>query len=295
MAANQAPSFSSLFDSQFTFGENDELTGRFGLNVLDDLIVGIDEFRAAAASPTSLSYAGPAMLGAFGWLDDRQLLNRIADYPHACVAFTKQPRPFKPGKLASLRGALERSSGFPSAALPELETLAPRDEHKQPQIIGPYTRMPAYTIPGLRAVGYRKTGNSIAPLLHVKMVLLGDLSWHEYEGEFGSVTETLEFEPRRLWIGSANGTYNSRFSLEFGCWQTEPSLLTQAKRFLTKVIAHSEDLDPDSDNMEPDLVEVEFDDAAIAEAISEAGGDDAARAEAMAELAEFLDEQPEAE
>jgi hypothetical protein len=47
--------------------------------------------------------------------------------------------------------------------------------------------------------------------------------------------------------------------------------------------------------MEPDLVEVEFDDAAIAEAISEAGGDDAARAEAMAELAEFLDEQPEAE
>jgi hypothetical protein len=103
MAANQAPSFSSLFDSQFTFGENGELTGRFGLNVLDDLIAGIDELRAAAADQPAFSYAGPAMLGAFGWLDDRQLLNRIADYPHACVAFTKQTRPFKPVKLASLR------------------------------------------------------------------------------------------------------------------------------------------------------------------------------------------------
>jgi hypothetical protein len=47
--------------------------------------------------------------------------------------------------------------------------------------------------------------------------------------------------------------------------------------------------------MEPDLVEIEFDDAAIAETLSEAGGDDAARAEAMAELAEFLDGHPEAE
>jgi len=63
MAANQAPSFSPLFDSQFIFGENGELTGRFGLNVLDDLIAGIDEFRAAAASPTSFSYARPGRHG----------------------------------------------------------------------------------------------------------------------------------------------------------------------------------------------------------------------------------------
>jgi hypothetical protein len=295
MPANHSPSFSSLFDSQFSFGQDGELTGRFGLNVLDDLIAGIDEFRAAAARRSSFSYLGPGMLGAFGWLDDWQLLRRIAEYPNACVAFTKQPRPFKPRKLASLRDTMERCGGFPSAALPELETLAPRDEHGQPQMIGPHARMPTYTVPGLRTVGYRKTGNTIAPLLHVKMVLLGDLSWHEYEGEFGSVTETLKFEPQRLWIGSANGTYSSRFSLEFGCWQTEPKLLAQAKRFLTQVIAHSEDLDPDSDTMEPDLVDVEYDHAAMADALAELEPDDAARAEAMAELAEFLDEQDEQE
>ena len=31
------------------------------------------------------------MLGAFMWLDDPELLDRIADFHRACVAFTKQP------------------------------------------------------------------------------------------------------------------------------------------------------------------------------------------------------------
>lgn len=294
MAANQEPSFSSRFNSQFSFGENGKLTGRFGLNVLDDLIAGIDEFRAAAASRRTSRVLGPAMLGAFGWLDDLQLLKRISEYPYACVAFTKGKRPFPPDKLARLRTALARCGGFPADALPDLQTLAPRDKHGQPQVVGPYTRLPAQTIPGIRTIGYRKTGSRLVPLLHTKMVLLGDLCWHD-EGPLGGVADIIIFLPRRLWIGSANGTYSSRFSLEFGCWQTEPELLTQAQRFLTQVIAHSEELDPDSNNMEPDLVEIEFDHAAMAEAMAEINLDDATRAEAMAELAEFLDEHSEPE
>jgi hypothetical protein len=39
------------FNSQFRFGQDGKLAGRFGLNVPDDLIAGIDEFRASA--PTS--------------------------------------------------------------------------------------------------------------------------------------------------------------------------------------------------------------------------------------------------
>ncbi len=50
MAANQVPSFSSRFNSQFSFGNDRKLTGRVGLNVLDDLIAGIDEYMAAAAA-----------------------------------------------------------------------------------------------------------------------------------------------------------------------------------------------------------------------------------------------------
>jgi hypothetical protein len=274
MAADQVPSFSSVFDSQFSFGKDGKLTGRFGLNVLDDLIAGIDEFQAAAASHGSVRQLGPAMLGAFGWLDDRQLLKRIADYPYACVAFTKEQRPFPPARLARLRDALARCQGFPADPLPELQALASPDEHGQPQVIGPHTRLPPRTIPGIRTVGYRKTGDKIAPLLHAKMVLLGELCWHD-EDPFGRPADIVVFLPQRLWIGSANGTYSSRFSLEFGCWQTDPELLAQAQRFLTQVIAHSEELDPDSDDMDPDLVEVEFDHAA------------------MAELAGFLDQEDE--
>jgi hypothetical protein len=216
------------------------------------------------------------MLGAFGWLNDQQLLDRISGYPYACVAFTKQPRPFKPATLARLRRALARCHGFPADALPELQTLAPRDEHGQPEVVGPHTHLPPRTIPGIRTIGYRKTGDRIAPLLHAKMVLLGELRWHD-EDAFGRPADSIVFLPQRLWIGSANGTYDSRFSLEFGCWQTEPELLVQAEQFLTQVIAHSEELDPDSDDMDPDLVEVEFDHAA------------------MAELAGFLDQEDEPE
>jgi hypothetical protein len=67
-------------------------------------------------------------------------------------------------------------------------------------------------------------------------------------------------------VGSANGTFSSRSSLEFGCWLGEPELLRQASQFLAQVLRHSEDLDPDSDAMEPDLVDPEFDDEAMADA-----------------------------
>lgn len=270
MAASQKPEFSRLFNSEFRFGKEEELTGRFGLNVLDDLVDGIDKFKSEAASlRTSPRDAGPAMLGAFGWLDDPQLLQRIADFPHACVAFTKDDHPMRPHKRARLRSALERCHGFPAAALPELETLALRDEGGKPQVVGPSTRLPRLTIPGLRAFGYRKTAGQPVPLLHAKMVLLGDLRWQD-EDEFGYPADILFFEPRRLWTGSANGTAASRLSLEWGCWQTEPQLFIHAKRFLTQVIAHSEDFDPDSDDMNPELVEFEYDDAAMIEALADA-------------------------
>lgn len=229
MPVERALSFSSAFNSRFSFGKDGNLTGRFGLNVLEDLIAGIDEFMAvAAADRKSARSLGPAMLGAFMWLDDPELLKRIAECPHGCVAFTKQPRPFPQAKLARLRDTLDRCPGFPAAALPELETLALRDEIGLPQIVGPSTRLPHLTIPGLRTIGYRKTGGRLVPLQHAKMVLLGDLRWHD-EDELGYPADILSFWPRRLWIGSANGTAASRLSLEFGCWQTEPELLRRAK------------------------------------------------------------------
>ncbi len=58
------------------------------------------------------------MLGAFMWLDDPELQARIADFPHACVAFTKQPRPFPPAKLARLKDVLDRAAASPPRRCP---------------------------------------------------------------------------------------------------------------------------------------------------------------------------------
>ena len=274
MPADQLPSFSAAFNSRFSFGKDAKLTGQFGTNVLDSLIDGIDDFRAAAASERpSPRRPGPAMLGAFMWLDDPELLARIAGFPHASVAFTKQPRPFRPDKLARLRDVLDRSRGFPAKALPELAWLMPVDEDGEVPIVGPYSHPPNVQLPALRTIGYRRTaGGKLVPILHAKLVLLGDLRWHD-EDEFG-IADVLAFWPRRLWVGSANGTFSSRSSLEFGCWLSEPELLSKALRFLAQVLRHSEDLDPDSDVVEPDLVDPEFDDEAMAEAAHFDGPDE---------------------
>jgi hypothetical protein len=112
--------------------------GRFGTSILAELIDGIDDFRADVAG-RQLGRArrdGPAMLGAFMWLDDSDLLDRIAGFHRACVAFTKQS-PMSAEKRARFRAVLDRSRGFPAAALPELEWLLSLDDDAQVPVVGP--------------------------------------------------------------------------------------------------------------------------------------------------------------
>jgi hypothetical protein len=219
----QGPAFSAAFDSQFTFGPDSRLTGRFGTDVLAGLIEGINEYESDLAGRRQgwTRRDGLAMLGAFMWLDDPQLMERIASFHSACVAFTKQPR-MKPEKRARFREVLERSRGFPAYALPELEWLLPLDDDGQPPVVGAGTSKPGVRPPSLRAVGYRKSGGRLVPILHAKLMLLGELIWYEDE-DYGT-GEFLRFRPERLWVGSANGTCASRSSLEFGCWLVEPKL-----------------------------------------------------------------------
>ena len=142
-AGEERPSFPAAFDIRVTFGPDGSLSGRFGTGVLDELIAGIDEFQEAVTARPAYHSLGAAMLGAFAWLDDSQLLERVARYPYACVTFTKQPRPFPPHKLARLQNVLDRGRGFPAAALEGLETLMPLDDLGQPQIVGPHSPAPS--------------------------------------------------------------------------------------------------------------------------------------------------------
>jgi hypothetical protein len=169
-------------------------------------------------------------------------------------------------KRGRFQDVLERSRGFPAAALPELELMLPYDDEGRAPVVGPHSPTPHVQLPALRAIGYRRVSGRLVPILHAKLLLLGVLTWYEDE-EYGS-GEFLRFDPERLWVGSANGTRSSRSSLEFGCWLDDHVLLERARRFLAEVVAHSESFDPDSDDMAPDLVDPEFDDQAMAEAAS---------------------------
>ncbi|GAA2752992.1 hypothetical protein [Kitasatospora cinereorecta] len=256
-------SFPSHFDGSISFGPQEQLRGYFGRDVLKGLVSGIDDFLAVGQRYGSRSL-GPALLGGFMWLDDQELLDRISAFPAACVVITKQQRgKYQQARIDKLKLLAEQGPGFPARALPELADMYFREDG-QPPVVGPGSHLPSPRIPTLRTIGYRKAGNELVPILHTKMVLLGELWWHD-EDPLGGAADVIGFRPQRLWLGSANGTTSSRSNLEFGLWLDDTALLREAKRFLAEVIRHSEILDPDSSHFEPELTEPNYDDDAFAE------------------------------
>lgn len=57
----------------------------------------------------------------------------------------------------------------------------------------------------------------------------------------------------------------SRSNLEFGYWTEDASLLDGVSRFLLRLIAASEGVDPEADLPTPDFVPVDYDDEAFVE------------------------------
>lgn len=262
---SSSTSFPEGFDAAFDFGPEGRLRGYFGRDVLRGLASGLSDFRRAAERQRRARSLGPGLLGAFLWLDDPRLIRQIADFPHACVAITKQGRGrHQLARLDKLKPLLDHGPGFPARALPELAFKVLREDGQAP-VIGPSFPAPDIQLPTLRTLGYRKIGDRLVPILHTKMLLLGELWWHD-EDELGGVDDVISFRPQRLWLASANGTSSSRENLEFGLWLDDPALLRQAKQFLTEVLSHSEALDPDAAHLEPELVDPVYDDAAFAEA-----------------------------
>jgi hypothetical protein len=129
--SSSAPSFPFRFDpdGDFSFGPDNRSSGYFGTDVLARLIAGIDDFRATAEREYRSRTLGPAVLGAFMWLDDPELIQRIADFPYASVVITKQSRGTRPqvierqqAKLNKLKPLLEHDSGSPPTPCPNSRT-----------------------------------------------------------------------------------------------------------------------------------------------------------------------------
>ncbi|MFI8275592.1 hypothetical protein ACIGBH_11885 [Streptomyces sp. NPDC085929] len=265
------PSFSNQFNVKAMLDGTRPV--QFGTNVLAGLVEGIDSFRKDLEKQPRSRSLGPAMLGAFMWVDDAELLQRVAEFPSACVVVSKQQRgKHQQERLRKVAEAVRDAAGFPTRTLPELEELRPREDGAAP-VVGPWSLPEQIRLSAVRTLGYRKTGKHLVPILHTKMLLLGELWWHD-EDPLGGVADVVGFTPQRLWLGSANGTESSRRSLEFGLWMDDPALMKAAQTFLIEVLAQSEELDPDSDDLTPDLMVPDYDDEAMWEAMTSFAGDE---------------------
>lgn len=243
----------------------------FGTDVLSGLIAGMDEFLTDPGRRwTQYRSLGAAALGCVPWLDDPDLLSTIDRFPSACVVVTKQELKKRGSeRFERLKQYAQQGNGFPADVFAEMTDLASRYDGPPP-VIGPYTpRTEELRVPAIRSFGFRKAGKRPVPLIHAKMFLLGHLWWHDEDGSPAGVADVTGFTPKRLWLGSTNGTKSSRLALEFGVWLDDPGLLADAQQFLVKLMRSSESIDPDDNLFEPEYISVEYDDEAFYAAMSD--------------------------
>jgi hypothetical protein len=261
-------SFSERFDFDIAVGPEEGNRAFFGQNVLQGLVDGIKDFRherQARWRRGSYRIGGPVLLGCSPWVSDPALLTAIKALP-ACVVISKQPR--TPGDTVMFQRLRQINKSTNGILVRALSGLAPKVDGR-PLVVGPYEPIvdPDLELPTFRTIGYRKTGGRLPPHAHAKLALLGNICWTD---EDPGDPDHIWFNAKRLWVSSANFTFPSRSSLEFGYWTENPELVAGVKRFLVTLIEASEDLDAIADTPDPDLVEVEFDHQAMAEASIEA-------------------------
>lgn len=256
-------SFSGEFDGEFALGP-DGLHAYTGRDVLRGLISGIDE---ALAAPRRSRDVGPCLIGCAPWMDDPELTGKLKQLAGACIVITKQRRATRDlEKLNELHQVNAEAPGLPIDAFSALCQLAPHVDG-EPAVVGPYDRVGDVVLPTVRTLGFRQKDRRLVPLMHAKLALLGMLWWHD-EDALGHVADVVGFRAHRLWVSSANFTSSSRRSLEHGFWTADPELVEGYQDFLLKLVAASEGLDGE-DEPRPQLLPLEYDDTAMAEAMSE--------------------------
>lgn len=271
-------------------GPEDGNRAFFGRDVLTGLVDGIDDFvqeRQPRWQRRTRRVGAPVLLACSPWVNDRALLAVIEKLPGACVVISKKPRTSADAAtFHRLRQLNERTNRIELRALSALGDMAPKVGGKS-QVVGPYDTIDSgFSLQTFRTIGHRKTGNWLPPIAHAKLALLGNVCWTD-EHPTGHIADYVWFSPRRLWISSANFTFASRRSAEFGYWTEDEDLVGGVARFLAGLIGASEDLDSAADAPDPQLAQVEFDDEAMAQAWAES---EHVRAENAVLLDEELDD-----
>lgn len=138
-----------------------------------------------------------------------------------------------------------------------------------PLTVGPGTPREAtwHEIDPIRVAGWRR--GRPKPLLHAKMLVLGRIGWTSYDTPYGLDEGNIRFTPQKVWWGSANWTDPSSTHLEVGFVSDDPKLVDNAADFVADIIAFSEPVTSTCPGPEPNLVEVAYDDEAMAHAAAE--------------------------
>jgi hypothetical protein len=230
-AHNPAPAFPDDFDAEFPVGTGGS-QAYFGRNLLRGLVDGIDDFvelrQARWRQPRAV---GPAMLASAMWIDEPELIDKLEELSGASVVITKQDRSARQmERMQVLQDLNDRSPALPVRAFADLIGPGPTFDRK-PTVLGLNDKLDALRVPTVRALGYRKRGNVLMPIMHAKLALLGHLQWHD-EDAFDNPDDIIWFTPQRLWISSANFIRRSRLSLEFGFWTEVSALVERAEQFL---------------------------------------------------------------
>lgn len=265
------PLFKQWKGRGWPWGPSDTFEGLFGGNVLAGLNDGLDKFLADDWHRRRK----PGVLGCTPWLTDEAVVDRLVRFTECCIVINKPES--TPNHLSVVNDQTERlresGPGWFRDVLPGISSssMAPKVDDKPVMVgpAGPYTDdEPPTVFESVRVAGMRKGSRGTIPLVHAKLVLVGLVHWTD-DHPSGYAVEQWSFEPRQLWLGSANLTANSRRSLEFGIWVDDPKILSQATEFLTDLLAYSEPLGSASAEPDPELEPYEYDEEAMWEAVRE--------------------------
>lgn len=226
----------------------------FGGKVVDGLCEILDRHLSAERLSRE---AQPVAIGCVPWLTSDEVMDKLLRLGACCIVLDKGAR--LPTRLVT------HDRPFPSSVLPRLEMTMPAVDGNA-TVLGPYSPIPEHALGPVRVLGWRQDKDRIKPLLHAKMLVLGDLGFSTYSPDGAPDFEKLEFTPQSVWWGSANWTQGSRTHLEVGFWSDDESLTQDASSFVQDVISFSEPVDSLTAGPEPNLVPVEFDDEAMWEA-----------------------------
>lgn len=231
-------------------------TVAFG-NVIEDLADNITAFAEQERADSWRRVERPAAIGCVPWLNNDRIIDALAFLDGGvCVVVDKGGRSTR--ALPSLRPLWSR-------CLPGFDYLAVRDATGRVPVVGPYTPPDAFDrdLGPIRVAGWRRRA---APLLHAKLLVLGDVQTWEDDDNLETWGMNYRFTPKLAWLGSANWTGPAGRHLEFGLWTRDQALIDCVFRFLLDVVRYSEPLITGSDQPRPELEPVEWDDAAMIEA-----------------------------